>query len=1015
MEKGEHLSMTDVPPEMAGDSRVLSLLCWSAINAGEHRVASELGQQLLAKPNVSLADKFTALTAAIGWAAKDPVARDHGFIEREAETALSFAVTALEPRVNNIWRSQSVATLPADTSNLCYAYYLLDRFEDVIAMCAEASAHMQLTPRLISLKLVTLRSMERVDDLLELAHQHVDEIEPSALIPVADVAASCGSVELARRLAARNVPAGTDGHCTRTAGALVAIALWNAGKRELALEEAEAIEWDTDNGLGATIIAARLFVLAGEQAKANARMDQVLEVLGERGTVDTKLMAADCLYFLKRYREAAQLYKPYCQNGYSSILHSRLLRSYVESGQRAQARALLDSLPAGWTDDDQIRETAIALAQRAADWPKLLVLAQEQQRLRPKRIGSWLLALVAQRYGGSKQVFLKMLDEVPEDLGGSIRQQAQLASIQLQYGHSAAGLRRLYRMTRANMHEPEAASAYIACLMLPAPLHELVHLPLTVEPGTQVRLTDKADEQEIVINIDPPAMDDLPPHSDFLPAGAPLARQLLNARIGDSIAIEGQFGAVRQYRVAKIESIYRSLLTALQQRLHSAPDGLPSMWSIRVKSSDGELDLHEMTEMLERNGKAARSIFDTYALSPITLGVCANALGVTSLELTQGWPADAAPLRTCNGDTEERGAAIARLSGYIGPIVVDLATLGEIVALDCEAALAPHKELYISSAARQILEHLIEAANRDRSVARAGSVDGQLKIVEFSQEYKAAKLRYLERIKEAIDLYCTVKPAYGAGDTAPELLALESLLGDDEYEALLLAKETNALLLSLDLGLRQFAFGELGISGIWTQPFLANAAMAGSLPADKYRFAVQLLFRSNRTFVSIDGEDILLMCQQGGAALRDGLRKVRSIFQRGTSDLPSCRDVVHEFLMCATRTPMTLGALCALVKFLYEPLFLHPGDLPDLQERADSLMRTLSLGFGSLPAWIPVQAAKEKALRNRREVYRLLTSAVRSAAELAQAPQDKRPLPVEVLKVTQVPEIRLLPSESDSV
>lgn len=249
MEKGEHLPLADIPPEMAGEARVLSLLCWSAINAGEHRLASEVGQRLLADPNVTLSDKFTALTAAIGWAAEDPVARDHGFIEREAEAALRVAVTALEPRVDNLWRSQSVATLPANASNLCYAYYLLDRFDDVIALCAEASAHMQLTPRLISLKLVTFRSMERVDDLLELAHQHVNEIEPSALLPVADVAASCGSVELVRRLAARDVPEGTDGHCLRSIGALVAIALWNAGKREQALKEAEAIQWAPDSGL----------------------------------------------------------------------------------------------------------------------------------------------------------------------------------------------------------------------------------------------------------------------------------------------------------------------------------------------------------------------------------------------------------------------------------------------------------------------------------------------------------------------------------------------------------------------------------------------------------------------------------------------------------------------------------------------------------------------------------------------------------------------------------------------
>jgi hypothetical protein len=644
------------------------------------------------------------------------------------------------------------------------------------------------------------------------------------------------------------------------------------------------------------------------------------------------------------------------------------------------------------------------LAQRAADWRRLLDLAERQLQLRPDNTGSWLLKLVAERNGGSKQKFVSLIGQLPAILNGSVRQQAQVAVLELQHGHSGSGIRRLYRMMRLNMHDPSAASAYMTCMYMCAGTGELGEAT-AVAAGTSVKLVDDAGAASIV-NIDMSDVGDLPPNADFQAAGNALSNYLIGKRVGDKIEIPGQLGASREYAIAEIVPVSLRLLHTLHDRVHFSPEGLPSIWAVNLQANDGKLDLGEMQAMLSRSGQRTRNVFDTYTDNPITLGVCAKALGISALELVQGWPTDAAPIRVCAGNHEERDTALRLLEDIDKPIVIDLATVGEIVALDCAQALSSFGKAYISSVGVQILDGLIESAADDRSVGRAVNIDGQVRILEYDEEFKSNKLRFLERIKVAIEQHCVVQPSYGLGDIPDELTELEELLGDDEYEALLLSKELGAILLSVDQVLRQFAFDTLSISGVWPQAFLASAVTKGSLAVDRYRFAVQLLFRSNRTFVSVDADDILMMCRQGGPTLRTGLEKIRNVFQAASSDALSCTEVVEGVIVGIMGGRATLGVVRELVEYLYEPLFRHPSHLPELESRARTLMGRIARGFAKLPSWFPIESELQNDQQNSSMVFQYLAAGVRIAAQRGSLPLVERSFPFEITKVTKVPELR---------
>ena len=156
------------------------------------------------------------------------------------------------------------------------------------------------------------------------------------------------------------------------------------------------------------------------------------------------------------------------------------------------------------------------------------------------------------------------------------------------------------------------------------------------------------------------------------------------------------------------------------------------------------------------------------------------------------------------------------------------------------------------------------------------------------------------------------------------------------------------------------------------------------------------------------------MCRQGGGTLRDGLEKVRTVFQSPQSDANSCTQVIEGLIEGMMYGPITLGVMRELVAYLYEPLFRHPGQLRDLEERARRLMRTISKGFTSLPSWFPIASLRAENQGNREAIYQFLVRAVTEAKRVAANAPAQRRFPFETVKVSRIPELRLARSDANA-
>lgn len=819
-EMGDKIADEEVPPELANDPDVLTAMCSVAHQAGENERAWRYGSRIVNHAAAKPTNRSSAFTAALAWAAAEPLSRTIGMIPPPALAALAEAVAIFEPRTTRLWVSQSAATLPADVSNLAYSYYLLGRYNDLIALYDESAALPRRPEQMLGIKLAALNKLQRDDELLKVAREQTDEIDPASVVMVAEVAANAGDLIMVDKMAelAGSLSRGPD---TLMIRALRAIALFRSGKIAEATQEALAAA-QSDAEPRAALIGIRALLGVRQLSIATDSLNALAPRLATNTDPEVQVLLADTYFYAQQYANAAGIYARFCTPGHFTEHHARLLRSYVKAGMRSQARQLLSSFPAHWIEDELTRDTAIMLAQKAGDWQLLRQVVDEQKIRRPDHVTTWLLALTCERSGGSKERFIEQLSAVPEALQGPIQQLAQLASLQIQFGEATAGLRRFYRLLRSNMHSREAASAYILGITLRGELVQLTAKCEVAGPGTTCTV-QAAGNAEMTFSIELDGMADLPPHQAFHAPDSEVAKAIFGKRVGETFEIVGTFSKRRAFRIQRLVPVYLHLMQEVRQLTEQTPEGLPNVQSATVIKEDGTFDMETFMSMVRPRSELAKHVFDTYAKMPVTLGICAEQLDTTSLELIQGWPQDAAPLRMCAGDRAESTKAFELLSGGIEAVAVDLATLADLVSLRCASTLAAVPKVYLSTSAVQILDHLRASAINDRPLGKVGEVNGEIRVITYPDDYRSRQLAFYEQIQRSIDQYCTVCPAYGASSIPTEFVALDGQIGDDEYEALLLAVEKDAVLLSVDLHLRQVAEACLKVKSIWPQAMMCSS------------------------------------------------------------------------------------------------------------------------------------------------------------------------------------------------
>jgi tetratricopeptide (TPR) repeat protein len=999
--QGDKVTIADVPKSLEMQADALQFVAQAELKAGNLDEAIRLIQLAASDVASGFFVRATALRIAIHCGSILPPGAMHGVLPERERNALEFATSLFEPKLERLWSVQSEMAREA-TAHLGYAFLMLGRYSEALSIVNEAEINRLGSAALLRVHVIALSELEKDDEVQALATRCSAELDAEGVATVGQVAANHGNLQLLNTLtgvaAALNPPnPGT----VELLGAMRWEALDRAEQRAAAVSEILKARLDESGGLISCCVAGRVLNRAGLALEAEAIVSRARNLVVTESDDGDKLMLAELLFNLNHWDTAAKLFENLLVPGTLSELHNRTLTCYVKSKNRRKAKELIGRLPGSWHENDRTRQLAIELGQQAGDWEFLKPLVAAQVKKHPDQAGSWLFKLGVSLHSGNAPQFQADLRDVPEVLEGQIKPQVQLAGLELRYGEVERGMRRLYRLVRANMDEPEALSAYFISIMgSPGPLPYMETNWATVEEGSAVTLSDGVGPP-VQIVIDPASVGPLPKRDGYCDLASPIAQALLGAEVGEKVQIPMAFGTPTEYAVLAIDSAFRRLLQVVMERANSI-GGLPHMKSIHIgNGEDGNVDLAFMKAEVLRSSTISKEIFEIYAKGLLTVGMFAKLQGKTPVEVAIGWPMDGPPLFVSHGTADEQSRARELLKRQDAVYVMDSLTIAELANLGIAEILAGLPRVLVSPLTKAILEERLRAAEDDRSVATTMEIGGELAIVEHNAQYHQKNVELCKALLAIVDQYCIVQPAYGELDLPSEHARIIEVLEDEEIEVLLLAKSQNATVVTLDGRLRTLLESFASVPGVWPQALLMYCAEVGlTEPSAVCRATIRLLL-NNRTFVCVNSGDLVWMVLQGGGLLQHGMQRFKQYFGSNEAEFLSTAKVGFEFLSKVSKLKIHLGAFGELFEHVVEAALRNPLCPDDFIEDVASFVMVLTEELnGPEHIYHSVNGLRARRLDMQR---RYLAERLRKARALAMENDSSRPIAVRTIFCSPIP------------
>ena len=1000
--QGDAVQMSDVPEALKQEPDTLQFVAQAELKAGNLDEAIRLSQAAADHPAAGFFIRANALRIAAECGSRFPVRAMAGALPVRETQALEFAVSLFNPWHERLWDVQS-ESVAETVVHLGYALLMLHRFAEALSLARDAEAHGYRSAEILRTRVAALFELDREGELLGLAAERLAEMNSATLTIVGQIAAKDGNLVLLKRTSDAALTCDPpDDETTELLGALRWDALMRANQQEAAVSEVLAAKVETAGGLISAYVAARVLNRAGRSLEAEAVVQRAKTLVTPESDDAQKLMLAELLLNVGQFAEAGMLFEQLVTPGRLSDLHNRLLACYVRSHNRRKAKELLAGLPAAWIENDETRSLAIELGQQAADWNFLRPLVEAQLRKHPDAASSWIFKLSVSLHSSTPAEFQNALRSVPELLDGPIRATTQLAGLELRYGEAERGMRRLYRMLRRNLDEPEALSAYfISVVAAPGKLPLMDEKLTAAIPGSCVTLVDEFGQATQLV-IDPADVGELPKRAGYSDSAAPQAAVLLGTVVGQQVDLPAlAFGDTKPYTVTAIESAYRYMLRVVNERA-SALGGLPHMKLVHVGSSgDSGRDLAHMKAEVMRSSAISRQLFDAYATGHMTLTGLASRQGRSTVEAVLGWPTEGPPLFVGAGLEAERVAALELLARPDAIYVIDALTLAELVNLGVQEALRHLPKVLVSSVTKAMLEGFLREAEEDRSVATSTEVNGELALIEHDARYHARRIDFFKALLAAVEQYCEVQPAYGELEDEGEVPRLADVLQDEEMEVLLLAKAAGGTVLTLDGRFRLVMQVVANVPGVWPQVLLMHCASKELVEPMKLASATIRQFLLNRSFVSLGSGDLTWMVLQGGAFLQQGMRRFKVCLSSNDTEFASTAQVAFEFLARIASLRIHLGAFGELFEHVVEAALRHKQCPPDFERNVTEFIvdLTASLNVSShLYGPVNVQPTHRMQLQRRHLAQRFVR-----ARERLKSPADNRPVAVRAVFCSSVP------------
>lgn len=908
----------------------------------------------------SLEIRRSYLAAALTWATVDPVAAHHDQLLPKQREALADALRLLEPLEATLAALQVDGVSEELANNVCVALLLTRNRGRARAIAATALARHPTLEGLLRIRVNELADKEDFAGLHKLTDGRYDDLPTSTLAALAEVSANRGDLDWHQAIMAVLGKRERSEHQAAALRALTIHAHWEAGGKVKAIQLANDFLAEQPNHVLTHVLLSRMLIQQGEVLPAAQQADLAVGALRHDSSMGDVLHVADLLYERNLYPGASMLYERIATSPDANGLTQRHLTCLIESGQRRKASEILEALPSDVRGMPPFRRIESNLARKMGDWPRMRdVLKQELDRV-PTDSGvavGYIGAL--HRIRSEKDALKAYLASDPVYDGRQPFNEVEVAKYQREHGFPELAIKRLYRLFRAHPNDSALGGYFLAQVLIGKQVPELAQAPVVAAAGVVVHLRAGVEARDIAIDFD--AAVEGASWPELVAADSDLAGNLLGKVLGDKVTMARGIGDV-EYEVVGLSPLYAFAAGKVRKLLaESANPGGP-LWTVHLEKADGSLDIEPLLAMTRHKSAGIADALKTYSRLRFPLATLARLVGTEPLTLMLEWPGSKASLFVSIGTQEEREQDLALLAAGGKRFVVDLPTLGELVGTGVFRTVAPLLgRPLVPQTAREELTNIIQFQETAPSEMSLREEDGQYIREETTQEQLDRRLALLREMLACMDDLCEVTPVLGPKTITDSHRTLDELLDSATLDAVYLALELDAALLSDDGGLR-LATPTVGlVNSMAVQPLLMFASDRGALAHSEYADLVMGKLARNHNFISVRTEDLVAVARRDTGKVATGVVAAFDTFRSRTLELSSAVQVCGMFL--ASMVP--LCPLAILTEYFKLALAALQHERPmDADAVHRALADAMEHGLRDIP--------KKKAHSLRREMGALL-------------------------------------------
>ncbi len=593
--------------------------------------------------------------------------------------------------------------------------------------------------------------------------------------------------------------------------------------------------------------------------------------------------------------------------------------------------------------DDIVISTCAKLQERGTDeWAVVSFEVQYLQKYsREKaihRLDRFLLVHPGHKLAILTRSIIGVQSQRPELVRGNVDDLPPVDELPLEYilpavhilrfsGTGNDGLDYAYRFLRLHFDDIRAHQALILSGM---PGNVSVDIPPTLEVvqiGAAVCI-----EEELSGSIRWVVLEETDrPNAQFeeLPMTSPLAAELLNKRVGETVVvakghIEDRVATVRQI-MPKYVRRFQDCMTEMQIRFGDAS----SIESVHVGSSESEMkkSLEKILESVKRRATAFSEVMRLYDDLPVSLHMFGERFGKNAfIGLINLAQQEGQTVKCSLGTLDERKRAVFALQTCVN-VVVDITALATIRMIGLDEVLEKKRfRLQMTEGTWNELQETI-GANLMSNVT-GGTIsydDGGPRFTQETAEQKLARQAqdqaFLDRVRQSIEIVPVIELAT-LEPTKRELL--EKMFGQYGAESMMIASISDSILWTDDMIQAQIAASEFGVKRVWTQVVVEQMAQFGQITDGEKDRATAALVGLEYVATSFDCRSLLRAVEMSdGTPWRWPLKQFVEVFRKPNADLQVLLGIFVEFLSNLYREPYLPESRCKIVTAFLEGLWAN--------------------------------------------------------------------------------------------